>query len=103
MVPYTLGTSKNECIRHRAERKDHVWALDFIRERTVHGQPVKLLGIVDEYTRECLALEVSRSITADRVLDHTRFHRRSGQQATQTVFLRGLVIQPIHLSRLLRF
>lgn len=64
-----LGTSENGCIRHRAERQDHVWALDFIHDRTVHGQPVKMLGIIDEYTRECLALEVHRSITADRVLD----------------------------------
>ena len=46
-----------------------MWALDFIHDRTVHGYPVKMLGIVNEYTRECVALDVARSITADRVLD----------------------------------
>ena len=64
-----LGHHGNSCVRHRAERKDHVWAWDFIHDRTRTGRPLKWLGITDEYTRECLALEVDRSITADRVLD----------------------------------
>jgi transposase InsO family protein len=64
-----LGHSGNSCIRRRAEHKDHVWAWDFIHDRTATGQPLKWLAITDEYTRECLALEVSRSITSDRVLD----------------------------------
>lgn len=64
-----LGTSAQGCIRHRAESKDHVWALDFVHDRTVRGRPIKTLGIVDEYPRECLALEADRSITSDRVLD----------------------------------
>ena len=64
-----LGHSANGCARHRAEHKDHVWAWDFIHDRTHEGRPLKWLSIVDEYTRECLALEVGRGITADRVLD----------------------------------
>jgi putative transposase len=64
-----LGHSGNSCIRRRAERKDHVWTWDFIHDRTATGQPLKWFAITDEYTRECLALEVDRSITADRVLD----------------------------------
>jgi putative transposase len=64
-----LGHSGNSCLRRRAEHKDHVWAWDFIHDRTAKGRPLKWLGITDEYTRECLALEVDRSITADRVLD----------------------------------
>lgn len=64
-----LGHSGNSCVRRRAEYKDHVWTWDFIHDRTVTGQPLKWLGMTDEYTRECLALEVDRSITADRVLD----------------------------------
>ena len=64
-----LGHSGNSCARLRAEHKDHVWTWDFIHDRTASGQPLKWLGITDEYTRECLALEVDRSITADRVLD----------------------------------
>ena len=64
-----LGHSGNSCVRRRAEHMDHVWAWDFIHDRTVIGQPLKWFGMTDEYTRECLALEVDRSITADRVLD----------------------------------
>lgn len=64
-----LGHSGNSCVRRRAEHKDHVWTWDFIHDRTAKGQPLKWLAITDEYTRECLALEVDRSITADRVLD----------------------------------
>jgi transposase InsO family protein len=64
-----LGHSGNSCVRRRAEHKDHVWAWDFIHDRTITGQPLKWFAITDEYTRECLALEVDRSITADRVLD----------------------------------
>ena len=64
-----LGHSGNSCSRRRAEHKDHVWTWDFIHDRTATGQPLKWLAITDEYTRECLALEVARSITSERVLD----------------------------------
>ena len=64
-----LGHSGNSCVRRRAEHKDHVWCWDFIHDRTTSGQPLKWLAINDEYTRECLALEVDRSITADKVVD----------------------------------
>ena len=62
-----IGSSENSCIRRRAERKDHVWTLDFVHDRTRFGRPLKWLGIVDEYTRECLALEVDRSIRSESV------------------------------------
>jgi len=64
-----LGGSENACHRRRAERKDHVWAWDFIHDRTTGGRPLKWFSIVDEYTRENLALVVDRSITAEKVLD----------------------------------
>ncbi len=64
-----LGHSGNSCIRLKAERKDHVWAWDFIHDRTTHGRPLKWLAITDEYTRECLALEVDHGMTSERVLD----------------------------------
>jgi transposase InsO family protein len=64
-----LGHSGNSCVRLKAEHKDHVWAWDFIHDRTTTGRPLKWLAITDEYTRECLALEVDRSITAERVVE----------------------------------
>ena len=64
-----LGHSGNSCVRRRAEHKDDVWTWDFIHDRTTAGQPLKWFAITDEYTRECLALEVDRGMTADQVLD----------------------------------
>ncbi len=62
------GGSENSCIRHRAERKDHVWSYDFLMDRTEDGRQLKLLAVIDEYTRECLAIEVDRSFTAHDVI-----------------------------------
>lgn len=59
-----LGSSANSCVRRPAEYKDHVWAWDFLHDRTSDGRPLKWLTLVDEYTRECLALEVGRGMTA---------------------------------------
>ena len=62
------GGSENSCVRHRAEHKDHVWSYDFVSDRTEDGRQLRLLVMVDEYTRECLALEVARSFTSQDVL-----------------------------------
>jgi len=64
-----LGVSANSIIRRQAEHKDHVWCWDFIHDTDERGRPLKWLSIVDEFTRECLALEVARSITAADVID----------------------------------
>jgi putative transposase len=63
-----LGHSSNGCARRRAEGKDHVWAWDFIHDRTADGRALKWLSVVDEYTRECLVLEVRRGLTARAVV-----------------------------------
>ena len=64
-----MGHSANSCSRRKAAHKDHVWAWDFVHDRTTNGRPLKWLSIVDEYTRECVALEIGRGITAERVID----------------------------------
>jgi putative transposase len=51
--------------RLRAERPDHVWALDFQSDETADGRQIRVLNVVDEFTREALASEVARSITAE--------------------------------------
>jgi putative transposase len=61
------GASEKGCTRRRAEHKDHVWSYDFVMDRTEDGRRLKMMPVVDEYTRECLALEVERSITAEDV------------------------------------
>ena len=64
-----LGHRDNSCIRRCAEHRNDVWAWDFIHDTTVEGRPIKWLAITDEYTRECLALEVKRGFKADDVLE----------------------------------
>jgi putative transposase len=64
-----LGASTNACHVRRAERKDQVWTWDFAFDRTSRGTILKWLSIVDEYTRECLALKVARSIASEDVID----------------------------------
>lgn len=64
-----LGKSENACHRRRAAHKDHVWCWDFVFDHTTSGSTLKWLSIVDEYTRECLALKVARSITSEDVID----------------------------------
>ena len=64
-----LGNSVNGCTRLAAERRNHVWSYDFVFDRTENGRPLKLLTLVDEYTREALAIHVARTIKADDVLE----------------------------------
>lgn len=63
-----LGSSEGGCIRRHAEHKDQVWCYDFVHDTTVDGKTIRLLPIVDEFTRECLALEVERSFKATEVI-----------------------------------
>ena len=64
-----LGTSANGCHRRRAEGPNDVWCWDFIFDRTESGSQLKWLSVIDEYTRECLALKVDRGITSSDVID----------------------------------
>jgi len=64
-----LGCSANGIVRHRPEHTDHVWAWDFIHDRDQRNRPLKWFTLIDEYTRECLALEVERSMTSVAVID----------------------------------
>ncbi len=57
------------CVRLRAARKNHVWSYDFVHERTHDGRAFRLLTILDEYTRECLAIDVKRQMNHQDVLD----------------------------------
>ncbi len=63
-----LGESTVPGKRLRAERPNHVWALDFQFDTTSDGRIVKLLHVVDEHTREALAIHVARSIDADQTV-----------------------------------
>ena len=64
-----LGSSENGCTQLRAQRRNHVWSYDFVFDRTEDGRQLKFMPVLDEYTRESLALEVERSITGDDVVE----------------------------------
>jgi putative transposase len=63
-----LGESTVPAERLRAERPNHVWAFDFQFDQTADGRALKLLNVVDEFTRESLAMLVARNIDADMVV-----------------------------------
>jgi putative transposase len=76
------GTSENGCTRRGAEHKDHVWSYDFVMDLTEDGRRLKMMPVVDEYTRECLSIEVERSITAEDVVSIlASLFRRRGEPA----------------------
>jgi transposase InsO family protein len=64
-----LWLNDGSCVRLRPERKDHVWAYDFVQDWTRDGRAVRLLTIVDEYTRECLSIDVARHLDSESVLE----------------------------------
>jgi len=64
-----LWLNDGSCIRLRPEHKDHVWSYDFMVARTSEGRAFRILTILDEYTRECLAIRVERRLSSEDVID----------------------------------
>jgi len=64
-----LWLTDGSCIRLRAERPNHVWSYDFVHHRTHDGRAFRMLNIVDEFTRECLAIRVARKLKSTDVID----------------------------------
>ena len=64
-----LWWNDGSCVRMRAEHRDHVWSYDFVFDRTHDGHPLRMLTMVDEYTRECLTIDVARQYRSGQVLD----------------------------------
>ncbi len=64
-----LWLNDGSCIRLRPLFKDHVWSYDFVATRTEDGRALRILTLIDEYTRECLALKVARRLRSQDVLE----------------------------------
>ena len=64
-----LWLNDSSCIRLRPEHRDHVWNDDFVFDRTHDGKRLRTLTVIDEFTRECLAIDVARSLTSEEVLE----------------------------------
>ena len=106
-----LWLTDGSCVRLRPQRRNHVWAYDFVALRTSDGRPVRLLTVVDEYTRECLAIQVGRSLRSSHVIEclgdlmvqrgvpeHLRSEQRAGvhRQGGAVVAPRGASHNPLH-------
>ena len=63
-----LWLNDGSCVRLRPEYRHHVWSYDFVHERTHDGRPLRLLTVIDEYSRECLAIAVARRLDSQDVL-----------------------------------
>jgi len=64
-----LWLNDGSCVRMRPEYRNHVWAYDFVQGRTHNGKAFRILTVIDEYTRECLALKVERKLKSIDVID----------------------------------
>ena len=64
-----LWLNDGSCLRLRPEYKNHVWAYDFVSDRTQSGKAFRMLTVVDETTRECLAITVERKLNSTHVLE----------------------------------
>ena len=64
-----LWLNDGSCLRLRPERPNHVWSYDFVEHRTHNGRKYRMLNVIDEFTRECLAIRVSRKLKALDVID----------------------------------
>jgi len=64
-----LWLGDGSCVRLRPERANHVWSYDFVKAMTHDGRALRILVVIDEYTRECLALRVERRLGSLQVIE----------------------------------
>ena len=63
----SLWLGDGSCLRLRTTRRNHVWSYGFVMDRTADGRSFRMLTIVDEFTRECLAIDVLRKLASEDV------------------------------------
>jgi hypothetical protein len=63
-----LRLNDGSCVRLRAEHRNHVWSYDFVEDRTHDGRKHRMLNVIDEFTHECLAIRVERSLKSADVI-----------------------------------
>jgi transposase InsO family protein len=64
-----LWLNDGSCVRLRPRYKNHVWSYDFVYDRTHNGKAIRMLTIIDEHTRKCMAIEVARKLNSQNVMD----------------------------------
>jgi hypothetical protein len=78
-----LWPNDGSCVRLRPERPNHVWSYDFVQDRTQDGRAFRMLVVLDEFTRRCLAIVVARKLSGDATT--ILFHN-----AHLSMFLKGI-------------
>jgi putative transposase len=64
-----LWLADGSCVRLRPTHTDHVWSYDFVADRTSDGRAFRMLTLIDEHSRECLAIDVARKLSSEDVLE----------------------------------
>jgi len=64
-----LWLHDGSCVRRRPEYPNHVWSYDFAMTRSRDGRPIRILTLLDEFTRECLAIQVGRRLNSGNVIE----------------------------------
>lgn len=64
-----LWLNDGSCIRLRPEHPNHVWSYDFVEDRTHNGRKFRMLNVIDEFTRECIAIRIDRKLKSTDVID----------------------------------
>ena len=108
-----LWLNDGSCLRLRPLYRNHVWSYDFVVDRTSDGRPIRMLTVIDEFSRKCLSIHIQRQIKAPEVLyklselfiteeipDHIRsdngseFTSRSVRSWLERLGVRTLFIEP---------
>ena len=64
-----LWLNEGSCVRLKPTHPNHVWSYDFVLDRTRDGRPLRILTMIDEYTRECLAINISRHSNSLEIIE----------------------------------
>jgi hypothetical protein len=67
-----LWLNDGSCVRLRPEYSNHVWSYDFVEDRTHNGRKYRMLNVIDEFTRECIAIRVNRRLRSTDEVDGSR-------------------------------
>lgn len=91
-----LWLADGSCVRLRPAYRDHIWSYDFVQDRTSDGRPLKMLTLIDEHSRECLAIDVARSLRRQDVLERLSdlFVRRGAPEYLRSDGRRGVYGEP---------
>ena len=65
----TFMVNDGSCVRLRPTHKDPIWSYDFVADRTSNGHAFRMLTLIDEHARECLAIDVARRLRSEKVLE----------------------------------